>query len=289
MLVPGRHTLPGNRAGRVLGSLLLAVAPGLGGAAMGTAQEGAAPAVDPAAGRGQVRGEVSGPDGAPLVGVSIVLAPAGHLDVLYATSTDEKGKYAFNGLVPDTYEVRADGQGLTTVIKPGMALRPPFRAVIDFQMAAASAAAVAAPVPRNDEGRVGAVEGVFESANGEPVVEGSITFQRRGHAEDLFQARTDATGRFLIRDLPAGRYDISTRSPGLIPLHLMDRPIPAAETIHLRLAAPGYPLSFRGWIEDLLPPEVPLPPPAPRNVEGAPSPDKPVEAQAGSGPAVSPS
>ena len=56
-------------------------------------------------------------------------------------------------------------------------------------------------------------------------------------------------------------------SPGLIPLHLVARTLPPAERFHLRLVAPPYPLTFRGWLDDLLPTEVPVPPPMLRQID----------------------
>ena len=115
-------------------------------------------------------------------------------------------------------------------------------------------------------GRIGSIVGMFHNAEGEAVLEGSIALRRVGHPEDVFYARTDPEGRFELGEIPAGRYNIRTRSPGLIPLHLVGRELPAVETLHLRLVAPDYPLAFKGWLDDLLPDEVPMPPPAPRPV-----------------------
>jgi hypothetical protein len=240
------------------------------------AEPAAEPPADPTVGRGQIRGDVIGLAGAPLVGVSIVLAPASHPEILYATSSDEKGKYAFDHLVADQYSVRADGQGLPTVVKGAVAVRPPFRPVLDLQMsrgeeASAPAAAAPAPQPEVEIGRVEALDGRFLSAHGEPVVEGSITLRNIREATTVFYARTGKDGSFSVKDLPAGTYDIATRAPGLIPLHLVSRVLRPMPVLYLRLSAPTFPLSFRGWVDDLLPLEVPVPPPHPRPAEILPA------------------
>jgi hypothetical protein len=280
----------------------------LAAALVATAAAAQAP---PVTGRGQIRGEVTGADGRPLVGISIVLSPVGRPDVVYVTSTDEKGLFALDGLVPETYQVQASGQGVRPVVKDGIRVKPPFRAVTALSMEpvgdgaeAAMAAAVAAapgdepggpetsgpvfgpaalagatqPLSAGDggatnmplamsfvsEGRIDRVRGTFVDAEGKPVTEGSITLRRLGVEKDVFYCRTDAGGRFELRDIPAGLYDITTRSPGLIPLHLRQRSLPAQEALFLSLVAPDYPLAFRGYLDDLLPEEVPRPPPAPR-------------------------
>jgi len=250
---------------------------GLGPALLATwvaaAPLAAEPPADPAVGRGQIRGTVVGIGGVPLVGVSIVLAPAGHPELLYATSSDEAGRYAFDRLVADQYAIRADGQGLPTVVKAAVPVRPPFRPVLDLQMSRgeeAPASSMAPPV-EPETGRIEALDGRFLSAAGEPVVEGSVTLRKVGDATAVFYARTGRDGSFSARDLPAGIYDISTRAPGLIPLHLVARTLRAMPVLHLRLSAPTFPLSFRGWIDDLLPLEVAVPPPHPRPAAIAPA------------------
>ena len=280
----------------------------------------------PTSGKGQIRGEVTDASGAPLVGVSIILSPAGRPDIVYATSTDEDGRYAFNGLVPETYQVQAHGQGVMPVIKTGVRVKPPFRAITDMSMApaesvegalaAASGAAaeddpatsgpvfggagslarstqslsagggargpqvpLSMPFLLEEEGRITLLTGIFLDAEGVPVMEGSITLRRIGHPEDTFYARTDDNGHFRIEDIPSGVYDITTRSPGLIPLHMRQHPLPAQAALHLQLAAPDYPLTFQGFIDDLLPEEIPMPPPMPREVDllaGGPAMDAPL-------------
>ena len=228
-----------------------------------------APEADPTWGRGQIRGEVVGSDGNALIGIAIVLLPRSNPHVAYATSTDDHGRYGFDSLLADRYQLRTEGQGFLPLLKEPVQVQPPFRAIIDLEMEAGQETA------KQDEGPdltglVRRVEGRFVDGEGQPVLEGSVVFQRLGHSEDIFYGRTDPDGYFVVNDLPAGIYDIATRSPGLIPLHLMRHPLPAMESFHLRLVAPPYPLSFRGWLDDLLPAEVPLPPPFPHEVEWQP-------------------
>ena len=237
-----------------------------------TTMSGAA-SPDPIAGKGQLRGSVSGPDEEPLIGVSIVLVPTQNNHVLYATSTDEGGKYGFNGLLTDVYQVYAEGQGFASVVKKRISVKPPFRAIIDFEMQPIGPGE-ATVMPGSDAdpgavepGTVGQVEGVFVDGKGEPVLEGSVVFRRLDDADDVFYAQTDEQGHFSQSNLPAGVYDITTKSPGLIPLHLFANALTPTDVFHLRLVAPTYPLSFRGWIADLLPTEIPVPPPLPHEID----------------------
>ena len=246
----------------VVGLLLLA-------AAVTPAAAAEPPGADPTWGRGQIRGAVVGTDGNALIGISIVLLPRSNPHVAYATSTDDRGRYGFDNLLTDRYQVRTEGQGFIPLLKEPVQVQPPFRAIVDLEMEAGQETA------QQDEGgdltgMVRRVEGRFVDGEGQPVLEGSVVFRRLGHPEDIFYGRTDPDGYFVVNDLPAGIYDIATRSPGLIPLHLVRHPLPAMESFHLRLVAPPYPLSFRGWLDDLLPAEVPLPPPFPREVEWQP-------------------
>lgn len=245
-------------------------------------------------GNGEIRGEVTGEKGEPLVGISIVLTPVGRKDIVFATSTDEDGRYALDSLVPADYVVAAHGQGVQSVVKSGVRVKPPFRAIIDIQMepvedasdASLHAAIAAAPDVGSDRsstegnGRLVRLTGSFVDADQQPVLEGAITLRRIGHAEDVFYAETDESGRFSISDLPGGVYDITTRSPGLIPLHLREQALPPQVSMHLELLAPDYPLSFRGYLDDLLPEEVPMPPPSPREIDvfaGSPPADAPAD------------
>jgi hypothetical protein len=120
-------------------------------------------------------------------------------------------------------------------------------------------------------GRIETLDGRFLSAAGEPVIEGSVTLRMVGDATTVFYARTGKDGSFTVKDLPAGVYDIATRAPGLIPLHLIARALRPMPVLYLRLTAPTFPLSFRGWVDDLLPLEVPVPPPHPHPAEILPA------------------
>jgi hypothetical protein len=168
-----------------------------------------------------------------------------------------------------------------SVIKSGVRVKPPFRAIIDIQMdpvedasEASLHAAIAGGPGRGDDGsstegngRLVRLTGRFVDADQQPVLEGAITLRRIGHAQDVFYAQTDESGRFTISDLPGGVYDITTRSPGLIPLHLREQALPPQVSMHLELLAPDYPLEFRGYLDELLPEEVPMPPPTPHEVD----------------------
>jgi len=244
--------------GSLVGLLLLAAA---------TPADSTEPAAtDPTWGHGQIRGSVVGGDDNALIGISIVLLPRDNPHVAYATSTDDHGRFSFDHLLSDRYQVRAEGQGFVALLKEPVPVHPPFRAIIELEMEAGQETAQQDPA-REFSGTVGRVEGRFVDGKGQPVLEGSVVFRRLGHPEDLFYGRTDRDGFFVVHDLPAGIYDITARSPGLLPLHLVRHPLAATESFHIRLVAPPYPLSFRGWLDDLLPLEVPLPPPFPHVVD----------------------
>jgi len=217
-------------------------------------------------GHGQIRGAVVGTDNNALIGISIVLLPRGNPHVAYATSTDDHGRFSFDHLLSDRYQVRAEGQGFVALLKEPVQVQPPFRAIIALEMEAGQQTA-----PQDDgeelTGTVRRIEGRFVDGEGRPVLEGAVVFRRLDHPEDIFYGRTDKDGFFEVHNLPAGIYDITARSPGLLPLHLVHHPLPATENFSIRLVAPPYPLSFRGWLDDLLPMEVPLPPPFPHTVD----------------------
>ena len=60
---------------------------------------------------------------------------------IFVTSTDEKGAYRFDALPEGVYRVRLLKHGLEPVLKDGVELRFPFRAVVEVVMEPASGAA----------------------------------------------------------------------------------------------------------------------------------------------------
>ena len=110
----------------VVGLLLLAASASPGGSAEPAG-------ADPTWGHGQIRGTVVGTDDNVLIGISIVMLPRGNPHVAYATSTDDRGRYGFDNLLADRYQVRAEGQGFVPLFKEPVQVQPPFRAIVDIE------------------------------------------------------------------------------------------------------------------------------------------------------------
>ncbi len=69
-----------------------------------------------------------------------------------------------------------------------------------------------------DEREVGAIVGIVQTPNGDPVAGAVVTLwpaeRRRGHQQRGLRIRSDREGRFVMLNIPAGRYVISAMIRG---------------------------------------------------------------------------
>src|SRR5258708_17462250 len=71
---------------------------------------------------GAIRGQVTDPSGAALVGAAVLLTtPSG---ASMDTTTNKEGMYEFKNLVPGTYEIKAEAAGFALFDQKAVALAP---------------------------------------------------------------------------------------------------------------------------------------------------------------------
>jgi protocatechuate 3,4-dioxygenase beta subunit len=164
-------------------------------------------------GRGSVvQGRVTGPDGAPIPGASVLLSPWGmdRVDDLGVrlpgrsvprfALTDAEGNYRLEGVPPWSHDATFMADGRVSWTKRG--LRP------------SDALATTADAELEQELEV---KGRVVDPTGAPLGRARVTIRNtdRGPASGILdgEARTESDGSFRIRGLPAGAWDLTVRAP----------------------------------------------------------------------------
>ncbi len=83
--------------------------------------------------RAQLRGEVSDPAGALVVGATVAIRDVG-TNITTTARTDEKGSYFFTGLRPSTYDVQVESPGFRPAEKTGVVLAVDQEASLNFKL-----------------------------------------------------------------------------------------------------------------------------------------------------------
>ena len=94
-----------------------------------------APAPPAATTAGQIRGTISYGRHEPAVGAIVVVRPEAGVTPVHAATTGTSGSFAFNGLPDGTYRAEVSREGYAPVVKTGIGVRAPFRAVVEVQLA----------------------------------------------------------------------------------------------------------------------------------------------------------
>ncbi len=203
---------------------------------------------------GGLRGVVRGPDGAPVENVAVDLlrsgglSPLGMMDGGEGVSTDERGRFEFQGLHPGTYAVAAGGAGngpgnfgdesevaWGRVVKTGLVVeKDKVLEGVELQLSAA-----------------GRITGIVRGADGQPLA-GATVFVRDERGEVLHRfsgVATDANGRFTYRGVSAGRYTLCARTKTLASPETAPIPVRAGEAAEVELAV-GPGTMLRVSVED---------------------------------------
>jgi len=241
---------------------------------------------------GRIRGAVFGPAKKPLAGLLVKLTARGESGLLRITSTNERGEYVFSDLPAGDYDVEVDSGGFARQVKRNIAVRPPFRNIVDFDLVASLTADVSpapgGPAPKAaaaaDTAPAVVVRGNLVDQEKRPVPEVSVTFAALD-GRGIHQTFSGTDGSFNLPTVPPGRYRVIVSSPGYVGLDLKDIEVPAGTGLNLRLSLVDYPLNFKGQGDEELPREEPRPAPtAAPSVTPAPS-DTPAPSET---PAASP-
>ncbi len=208
---------------------------------------------------GQMRGTISYGRHAPAVGAIVIVRPEGGASPVRAATTGTTGTFAFDGLADGAYRAEVRREGFAPVVKSGIQVRAPFRAVVEVLLVRGETPQEAAQPGGAVEG-IASLTGTIRVAGGAPVAEVRVRLTRRGGADDAHTLLTDAMGGFAVRELSAGRWRLDVQGAGLLPLRA-DLDLAGDVALEAQLAA--QPANYRPLPQDLIVPEDVIPPAAP--------------------------
>ncbi|OGQ91261.1 MAG: hypothetical protein A2289_13960 [Deltaproteobacteria bacterium RIFOXYA12_FULL_58_15] len=154
--------------------------------------------------RAELRGKVMDEFGEPVKAFSIKLYGGPRVESYYFDNA--AGAFAMEGLLPGAYSLRAERQSTGALEQSGgvtvVELLPGERTVVDIEVEALNYA----------------ITGIVLDNNGAPIADAVVAIERGGEAEYGLRegaATTDATGRFIVSELAAGRYFVRAYLPGV--------------------------------------------------------------------------
>jgi hypothetical protein len=235
------------------------IALGLGlGVLLAAAAPSDAP-VGPAASSGQLRGTISYGRHAPAAGAIVIVRPESAPSPVHVATTGTSGTFAFDGLRDGAYRAEVRREGFSPVVKSGIRVRAPFRAVVEVLLVRGAALQEAAREAQAADGSA-SLTGAIRVAGGAPVAEVRVRLTRRDGADEAHTVLTDAAGAFSLPQLPAGRWRLDVQGAGLLPLRA-DLDLAGDVKLEAQLAA--QPADYRPLPQDLIVPEDVIPPAAP--------------------------
>ena len=213
---------------------------------------------DPAQGRqlfGMIRGTIFDAKRRPMAGLMVQLASRGERGLLRVTGSDERGEYVFSDLPAGVYDVELAVDGRSQR-KESIAVRPPFRNIVDFQLGATDSGArralppgpgAPAGAPPASDPRAAepvAVRGRFLDMRKHAIPEVSVTLVGL-NGGGTFQEFSADDGTFVIEAVPPGPYRVLVASPGHVALELKSVEVAPVRGLNLGLSLVDYPLNFK--------------------------------------------
>jgi hypothetical protein len=205
----------------------------------------------------------------PVVGATVLLTSLQPPHHVWVTSTDDRGEFRMEAVSEGSYRLEARRSDLQSVVRENIALRPPFRAVIELTMAPAQGGATAATTaPPGPEGAGVQVTGRTVDRTGAPVPETRLRWVDAAGRHDPTSLRSGEDGAFALQDLPSGTWRLEVYGVGFLPVRV-DLPVSentAVTAVLVKQSASHEPLPL-----DLIPPEEPIPPPERNATAAAPA------------------
>ncbi len=202
---------------------------------------------------GQLRGKVSYGRRDPAVGAIVIAHPEGAASPVHLATTGTSGKFAFDGLANGTYRVEVRRDGSVPIVKSGIKVRAPFRAVVEVVL-------VPGEAPRGEAASTdgsASFAGIVRVAGGAPLAEARVRLTRDDGADDSRTVLTDASGAFSISQIKAGRWRVEVQGAGLLPVRA-ELELSGDVAFDVQLAA--QPANYRPLPQDLIVPEDVIPP-----------------------------
>ena len=195
----------------------------------------------------------------PVVGAAVLASVSGDRPLLWLTSTDDKGLFYFDRLPEGTYRVELKREGYSPIVKEGVAVRFPYRAVVEVRLV--PDAAVKAP-PSRAEAQAGnrvRLSGAVGVRGAGPLGEARVRLVRADGTEDPRSTLTLPDGSFELGDIPAGAWRIEVLGAGYLPARVN---VELAQEARLQAILVQQPANYVAPALDLLSQEEPIPPPA---------------------------
>jgi hypothetical protein len=227
-----------------------------------TTKQEAAPA---SSNRGrQLQGTVILRRNVPVVGANVLVRAEGTGSSFDLTATDAKGAFKVDSLPDGTYTVEVLRPGLKPITKQNVAIRAPFRAVVEVMMEPESGAAASTETRSADGAEPSSsgliqVRGLVTTRDSGPKGEIRVRLVRPDGSEDPRAALTQPDGTFALEGLPAGPWRIEVLGAGYLPIRAK---LYLGADSRVTATLVQQPANYKPAPEDLMPPEEPIPPPA---------------------------
>jgi hypothetical protein len=221
-------------------------------AAAVAAATAAPPASAPA---GQLHGAVAYGRHVFAVGAVVAVKPEGAATPLLLATTGETGAFAFDHLPDGVYRAEIHRDGYIPVIKTGIPVKAPFRAVVEVNLLRGDAPA-APPPPAAGSGDA-SVAGIARLVGGGVLAEAHVRLVRADGTDDPRTAVTAADGTFAFTGLRPGGWRVEILGAGLLPLRAT---VELSGEVALEAALAPQPANYRPPAQDLIVPEEVIPP-----------------------------
>lgn len=233
------------------------------GAPSAEVKQAPSPSATPAGPLSRIQGTVILSRRNPVVGATVLLTALEPPQRVWVTATDDRGEFQMEGLPEGTYRLETRRSDLQSLVRDKIALKPPFRAVVELTMqpapGGATAETAAAPGPEGGAGL--RVSGKTVDREGKAIPESRLRWVDAAGRRDPQTLQSGEDGSFVVQGLPAGTWRLEVLGVGFLPVRV---DLPVAENtvvtaVLVRQSASHEPLPL-----DLMPPEEPIPPPEPK-------------------------
>lgn len=194
-----------------------------------------------------------------VVGADVLVTPDGDGSRFFLTSTGAEGEFRVGGLADGEYDVAIARAGYVPVTKESVAVKFPFRAVVEVTMepgVPGVAAEVASSADVDAGGRVSA-RLLVRDREGAPLDEVRVRMLREDDVTDPIVTRTPADGSVALVDLPAGEWRLEVIGIGYLPVR---QRLSLTQDAEIRVTLVRQPSNYVPAPIDLMPQEVPIAP-----------------------------
>jgi hypothetical protein len=194
-----------------------------------------------------------------VIGVSVLVYNEDDPSRLFLTASDQDGVFRVDGLVDGDYLVHMSRLGFEPLVKTGVAVKFPFRAVVEVTMQpAAEASALVALSTPDDPSEPIALAGRVIELGSDPVGDVQLRFVRTDGSVDPHTVRTNPDGTFQIDPMRAGDWLLDAWGVGFLPMHKV---LPLRGDTGLELILVAQPGDYEPTPLELIPLERAIPPP----------------------------